>query len=163
MNGIYLLLGSNIGDRLDNLKTAIDRLGSHNIVVIDESSVYETAPWGEQDQAWFLNVVLQIDTPQNEADLLTSCMQTENEMGRVRNEKWGARIIDIDILYYHDTVMDTESLIIPHPGIATRRFTLIPLAELCPNELHPVLHLSQAELLLNCEDPLDCKLTEFTL
>ncbi len=163
MNGIYLLLGSNMGDRLGNLRDAIRRLTQGQIRIIEESSVYETEPWGQSDQAWFLNVIVQIETPLNEQDLLRKCLNTEGEMGRIRTLKWGERIIDIDILYYHDHTVDTEELTLPHPGIPERRFTLVPLSELCPYELHPVLHQSQAELLLNCSDTLDCRLTEFTL
>lgn len=163
MNGIYLLLGSNLGDRLTNIKRAIELMDAHGIRVLNSSSIYETAPWGEANQGWFLNCVIQIEAPYTETQLLNKCLQIEEEMGRVREKKWGERIIDIDILYFNDVILDTETLKLPHPGIPDRRFTLLPLAELCPSELHPLLHQTQTQLLANCADTLDCRLTELQL
>ncbi len=163
MDGIYLLLGSNVSDRLVNLRKADALLRATNLNILENSSVYETEPWGKHDQSWFLNVILQIETPLTPIELLEQCLGTEAEMGRKRVGKWGARLIDIDILYYHHKVIQQEKLIIPHPGIPDRMFTLIPLCELCPDEIHPVLNQTQAELLLACGDPLNCALTEHQL
>lgn len=163
MNGIYILLGSNMGNRLEYLKAAEELLIQHGIQVIDESSIYETAPWGKGNQDWFLNVVLQIETSQSPSELLKTILGVEQSLGRIRKEKWGERFIDIDILYYHNEVIHTEQLSIPHPGIPDRRFTLIPLVEMCPLEEHPITDQTQMELLAECSDELDCKLTDYKL
>jgi len=163
MNGIYVLLGSNMGNRLEYLKAAEEHLIEHNIQILDESSVYETAPWGKENQQWFLNVVLQVDTSLDPVKLLQTILVIEQSLGRVREEKWGERCIDIDILYYHDEVIDQPDLSVPHPGIPDRRFTLIPLAEMCPMEIHPILSKNHLELLADCTDTLDCRLTDHKL
>ncbi len=163
MNGIYLLLGSNLGDRLNNLRTASNFLQNENIKILNESSIYETEPWGPSDQPWFLNIVIQVETLLDENSLLNFCLEVEQKMGRERKEKWGARLIDIDILYYNDQILESEKLTLPHPGIETRRFTLMPLCEIAPNETHPISSQSQVMLLSKCEDALDCRLTEFQL
>jgi len=163
MNGIYLLLGSNLGDRLANLKTASKSLQTNAIKILNESSVYETEPWGTAEQPWFLNVVLHVETFLQEDALLETCLATEKEMGRIRDKKWGERLIDIDILYYNDRVIKTKHLQLPHPEISNRRFTLSPMCELAPNQLHPTTKLTQAEMLTKCEDGLDCRITELQL
>lgn len=163
MNGIYLLLGSNMGNRLEYLKEAEQQLIAEGIQVIDESSIYETEPWGKENQDWFLNVVLQVETSKDPSLLLDAILKVEKSLGRIRKEKWGERCIDIDILYYHDNVVDNKNLTIPHPGIPDRRFTLVPLAEMCPLELHPILSKTQMELMADCNDELDCRLTDYKL
>lgn len=156
MKGIFLLLGSNLGDRLQQLQQAKDILEAHEMVVVDYSSIYESAPWGDENQGWFLNMVLRIDTLHEPMTLLQACLKTEQQMGRTRLKKWGERIIDVDILYYDNLITEDPELTIPHPGIALRRFTLLPMAEIAPAEIHPVLGLSQQELLDICPDPLAC-------
>lgn len=163
MNGIYILLGSNMGNRLEYLREAEQLLIQHGIQVIDESSIYETEPWGKENQDWFLNVVLQIECAKNPDELLNTILDVEKSLGRIRKEKWGERCIDVDILYFHDEVVETRELIIPHPGIPDRKFTLIPLVEMCPIEKHPTLDQNQMELLAECTDTLDCKLTDYKL
>lgn len=163
MNGIYLLLGSNLGDRLLNLKTATNLLEAVGIRILNESSIYETEPWGKADQGWFLNLVLQTETALEPTQLLELCLETEKRMGRKRKEKWGERLIDIDILYYENQIIEGKKLSIPHPAIADRRFTLIPMCELQPNGKHPILDKSQVELLSTCDDNLECKLTEHSV
>ncbi|MBC6400539.1 MAG: 2-amino-4-hydroxy-6-hydroxymethyldihydropteridine diphosphokinase [Ekhidna sp.] len=163
MNGIFLLAGSNIGDRLKHLRDAGALLIKKEITIIDESSIYETAPWGKEDQNWFLNMVLQIETSLAPDKLLQKICYVEAELGRIRKEKWGSRIIDIDILYYHDQIIKSEHLIIPHPGIADRKFTLVPLVEMRPLELHPISKKTQTDLLAECADSLDCILTDYML
>lgn len=163
MNGIYLLLGSNVGDRLENLKKASSLLIERKIQTIEESSIYETSPWGVMDQGWFLNIVLEVQTTYLPEILLQEILSVETMMGRERKEKWGERLIDIDILYYKDQVVGTEDLIIPHPGIPERRFVLVPMAELNPFADHPTLKKNQLELLADCKDDLDCIKTAFKL
>lgn len=163
MNGVYLLLGSNMGNRMEYLREAEKLLIKNNIQVIDESSIYETEPWGKADQAWFLNIVLQVNTSFEPELLLEKILSIETELGRVRKEKWGERPIDIDILYFNHEVIKTKELEIPHSGIPTRRFTLIPLAEMCPLEVHPLISQNQLEMLAACTDELDCRLTDYKL
>lgn len=163
MNGIYLLLGSNMGNQMEYLKEAEKLLIKNGIKVIDESSIYETEPWGKPDQPWFLNIVLQIQTSLTPAALLNKLLEIEIELGRIRKEKWGERSIDIDILYFNDDIIKTESLTVPHPGIAERRFTLIPLVEMCAFEIHPITQQNQMEMLAECVDELDCRLTDYKL
>ncbi len=163
MNGIYLLMGSNIGNRLAYLKQAAELLSDKNLMIVEESSIYETEPWGPKNQDWFLNVVLEISTSMDADQLLQACLGVEQELGRVRKEKWGERSIDIDILYYHNQIIESTKLQIPHPGISERRFTLLPLVEMCPLETHPILDKTQMELLAECNDPLDCRLTDYVL
>ncbi|MEP0273462.1 2-amino-4-hydroxy-6-hydroxymethyldihydropteridine diphosphokinase [Ekhidna sp.] len=163
MNGIYILLGSNMGNRLEYLREAEYALIEEGIQVIDESSIYETEPWGKKDQDWFLNVVLQIETVQKPSNLLKLALKVEERLGRIRKGKWGERCIDIDILYYHDIVLQSDELVIPHPGIPQRKFTLVLLAEMCPLETHPITMQTQIELLAECTDELDCRLTDYKL
>lgn len=163
MNGIYILLGSNMGNRLEYLREAEQQLILSGIQVLDESSIYETEPWGKTDQDWFLNVVLQIDTSKTAKELLDILLQTEKSLGRIRKEKWGERSIDIDLLYFNDEILESELLTIPHSGIEDRRFTLIPLSEMCPLEIHPQTGKTQMQMLANCTDQLDCRLTDYKL
>ena len=163
MNGIYILLGSNMGNRLEYLREAEQLLIANGIQIIDESSVYETQPWGKEDQNWFLNVLIQIETSLVPQDLLKTLLEAEQTLGRIRKEKWGERCIDIDILYYHDLILEDERLSVPHPGIPDRRFTLIPLAEMCPLETHPKTGKTHVRMLADCADELDCRLTDYKL
>ena len=163
MNGIYLLLGSNLGNRLEYLKEAAHLLARQKVKIIDESSIYETEPWGPKDQDWFLNVILEVTTLKDPETLLETILSIEKQLGRTRKEKWGERCIDIDILYYSNQIHSSEKLSIPHPGIPERRFTLVPLVEMAPLEIHPTLNKIHIELLAECSDPLDCKLTDYKL
>ncbi|WP_258104014.1 2-amino-4-hydroxy-6-hydroxymethyldihydropteridine diphosphokinase [Marinoscillum sp. MHG1-6] len=157
MKGIFILLGSNLGNRSENFQKAIELLEAKHIPTISTSSIYETEPWGNPNQDWFLNMVIEVDTVLTPKELLNVCLDTEVQMGRERIEKWGARIIDIDILYFNDEKIDTDNLRIPHPGIAMRRFTLLPLCDLIPSESHPILSLTQKEMLAVCPDELECR------
>lgn len=152
-----------MGNRLTYLQEAARLLSSFGIQILDESSIYETEPWGPKNQRWFLNVVLEVLTSKKADELLECILKVETLLGRVRKEKWGERCIDIDILYYQNEVVDTKELSLPHPGIPDRRFTLLPLVEMAPLETHPVLGKNQMELLAVCNDVLDCKLTELKL
>ena len=158
MEGIFLLLGSNLGNRLKNLKQASTALEEKEIKILMKSSVYETAAWGKTDQQAFLNQVLRVDTSLEPNALLKVILEIELELGRIRKIKWGERLIDIDILYYHQYFLEEDNLKIPHPGIPERRFTLIPLVEICPDFQHPTLKLTQIKLLDNCKDNLEVSL-----
>jgi 2-amino-4-hydroxy-6-hydroxymethyldihydropteridine diphosphokinase len=135
---IYLSAGSNLGDRALNLRNAAASLipEIHPLVL---SSIYETEPWGYADQPSFLNQVIKASTILEPIELLTFLKGIEVFLGRQETFRFGPRLIDLDILFYDDLVIDTPRLTIPHPRISERAFVLIPLAEVAPNLLHPVL------------------------
>lgn len=149
---IYLLLGSNLGDRVQLMQTAASQIAVRVGEVMQASALYETAPWGGIEQPAFLNQVLEVRTELAPEEVLRIILEIEHEAGRVRYERWGARQLDVDILYFGDAVMDTPRLTIPHPRLHERRFTLIPLAQIAPNFRHPVLEKTNTELLEICED-----------
>lgn len=149
---VFLLLGSNLGDRPQVLAAAREAIGEQAGSVVNQSAVYETAPWGITDQPAFLNQVIEISTSLPPEDLLRIILNIEHDLGRVRYERWGARVIDIDILYFGQTVMDSARLTLPHPRIQDRRFVLAPLVEIAPNFLHPVLQKTSSRLLEECPD-----------
>ena len=127
MHTVYLLTGSNIGDSELNLLNASKFIQNQIGKVIASSHVYKTEPWGNKDQQLFLNQVLKVETELEPHQLLKTILEIENSMGRNRKIKWEPRIIDIDILFFNDEIIDQENLQIPHPLIHERRFTLIPL------------------------------------
>jgi 2-amino-4-hydroxy-6-hydroxymethyldihydropteridine diphosphokinase len=149
---VYLLLGSNLGDRLRVMHAASDMLEKTVGKITAMSSVYETAPWGVLEQPSFLNQVLELHTTLTPEEILRLVLEIEHELGRVRYERWGARVIDIDILFFSSEVLDTARLTVPHPRLHERRFTMIPLVEIIPFFMHPVLKKSLSELLTECED-----------
>ena len=152
MNRVYIQIGSNLGDREGYLKQSrlmlVDEIG----LIIKKSSVYESSPWGVENQGSFLNQVLLLETDVKPFDLLDTILIIEKKMGRVRIEKWGERIIDIDILFYNDEIIESNNLCIPHPYISKRRFVLSPLDEIAKNYIHPILHKTINKLLLECLD-----------
>ncbi|HEY4656511.1 MAG TPA: 2-amino-4-hydroxy-6-hydroxymethyldihydropteridine diphosphokinase [Cyclobacteriaceae bacterium] len=154
---IFLLLGSNIGEPAANLNFAHREIGVRIGRIEKASSVYQTAPWGITNQPDFLNQVVMTDTAKDPYRVLDCITGIERTMGRERTQKWGARIIDIDILLYDQLIVHDAVLDIPHPGIPFRRFTLVPLAEIAPDVVHPELQKSIAALLSECEDPSDVK------
>lgn len=156
----YLLLGSNMGQSKTLLTTAAEHIQQKVGFILQKSAIYESEAWGKEDQDPFLNQVLLITTSFSTSHLLHSLLQIELQMGRTRSVKWGARIIDIDILFYDNQQIQLDELTIPHPALAERRFTLIPLHEIAPDFIHPVYHKSIATLLLECQDPLKVKLLE---
>ncbi len=143
---IFLALGSNLGDRLENLETAIQNMPA-GVLVQKRSSIYETPPWGFEDQPPFLNMVIQGETLFSPWKLLKTIKKLEGRMGRQPTFQNGPRLIDIDILFYDDLEFDQRGLVIPHPRIPERAFVLVPLAEIAPNYLHPVLQFTMQQLL----------------
>ena len=130
MNGIFLGLGTNLDNREKNLSSAIELINKQIGTIIKKSSIHKTKAWGKTDQPDFLNMVIKIETKLDPQKLLKQCLSIENELGRIRKEKWGERIIDIDILYFNDLIINDENLKIPHPLIQEREFVLKPLNEI---------------------------------
>lgn len=143
---IYIALGTNLGDRLANLRAAIDAL-LPEVPVVDKSYVYETPPWGFEDQPAFLNMVIKAETKLEPEALLTYLKRLEVDLGREQNFRWGPRLIDLDILFYDDLVLDSPPLVIPHPRLHERAFVLVPLADVAPDLVHPVLQRSVSDML----------------
>lgn len=154
VNEAYLIMGTNLGKRAGNLAIARKQIEENIGLVQKLSSIYETEPWGIADQPAFYNQAVKIHTPLSAIQVLACIHQIEHEMGRVRQEKYGARIIDIDILFFNDEVYNTVQLIIPHPRITERNFVLAPLAEIAPGFIHPVLQQPVSALLELSTDPL---------
>lgn len=152
---IFLLTGSNLGQREQYLQEANNKLSEILGTPIAVSSLYETAAWGKTDQPAFLNQVLVFENNISVHDLLKLVLATEQAMGRQRQEKWTARNIDIDILFYGAHVIQEQNLQVPHPFLHERRFTLEPLCEIAPQFMHPVLHKTCAQLLADCKDQLE--------
>ena len=135
---IYLALGTNLGDRFANLQAAIAALPPA-VRVLAQSPVYETPPWGLTDQPAFLNMVLKGETALAPVELLKRLKLLETELGRLPAVRWGPRRIDMDILFYDKLILDTPELTIPHPHLHERAFVLVPLADLAPDLVHPLL------------------------
>ena len=130
----FLGLGSNLGDKEANIRESLERLSHHPGVRVEKvSSLYETAPVGFTDQPDFLNAAAEIETNLEPMDLLCITSDIEKKMGRVRNFRWGPRVIDIDVLLYDDVLLDTPELVIPHPRMYERAFVMVPLAEIAPD------------------------------
>lgn len=154
MKGIYLLLGSNLGNSKEILDHAVSEI-EHDIGdIINTSSIYKTKAWGMEDQPDFLNQVVEIESSFSPEVLLEKVNKIEEKLGRVRLIKWQARIIDIDILYYGNVIIKSKHLVIPHPENENRNFVLAPMAEIAPDFIHPVLKLPQKKLLKNSKDDL---------
>jgi 2-amino-4-hydroxy-6-hydroxymethyldihydropteridine diphosphokinase len=157
MNKAFLLTGSNWGDREQHLTTARELINDQCGTIVAESSLYETAAWGKTDQPSFLNQALEVDTTLHARQLIRRILKVEKMMGRVRKEKYGPRLIDIDILLFNNEKHNYPFLKLPHPEMQNRRFALIPLAEMAPEMMHPVLNKTIAQLLRECPDELDVK------
>lgn len=154
MNEVYLLTGGNMGNRLQYLEQAAASIEKNIGAITRRSAVYETAAWGLENQDAFLNQVLEIRTHLDPGSVLAEILGIEENMGRKREQKYGPRIIDIDILFFNDEVIDRPGLKLPHPQMQFRRFVLEPLSQLIPSRIHPLLKKTVKELLDECQDPL---------
>lgn len=150
LHSTFISLGSNLGDRLDNLNQALDHLPPL-VIVLEISPVYETPPWGYEDQSPFLNQVIKAHTALSPFDLLSYLKKTEIVVGRQPTFRYGPRVIDLDILFYDQLVMETPQLTIPHPHLSTRAFVLVPLADIDPELRHPVTGETVREMLAHLD------------
>ena len=146
MIDVFLLLGSNLGDRKAYLEQAVVYIKTDIAPIVNRSSVYETQSWGKTDEPDYLNQVIRLKSDMPAHDLLERILHIEQMMGRKREVKWGSRIIDIDILFYGQAIINDEELTIPHPELHKRLFTLAPLNEIAPDFIHPGLHRSIFQL-----------------
>ncbi|AEI49427.1 2-amino-4-hydroxy-6-hydroxymethyldihydropteridine diphosphokinase [Runella slithyformis] len=151
-HSVFLLLGANLGEREAMLAKAARLIAERIGLIKAQSHLYETAPWGMIDQPAFLNQVLEVKTALLPEAVLVQTLEMEKQLGRERRMRWGARVIDIDMLYFAGVILETEALHLPHPRLHQRRFTLVPLAEIAPDFMHPVLHKTNQQLLCECTD-----------
>lgn len=148
MHKVFIALGSNLGDKKDNINEAIKRINDKGIKILKVSSIIETEPYGYKDQDKFLNAVCLVETDLSPHELLNVLLEIEREMGRVRTIKWGPRVIDLDIIFYDDLIINEANLIIPHPDAHNRTFVMGPLSEIEPDFIHPVLNKTVKEIYL---------------
>jgi 2-amino-4-hydroxy-6-hydroxymethyldihydropteridine diphosphokinase len=150
----YIGIGSNLESPAENCLKAIERLNAHpDLTLVARSSLYQSEPFGITDQDWFVNSVVQITTGLSPEKLLEVCLSIELKMGRTRTEKWGPRIIDLDILFYDELILKQDGLEIPHPGIAERSFVLSPMNEIAPDFVHPGLKKNIEALMRKIQNP----------
>lgn len=156
---ITVILGGNSGDRAEYIRQATDLLIQRTGTLATASSLYETAPWGFESDEPFLNQVLQIETDLCPEAFLQQALAIEKALGRKRpsNVRYASRTIDIDLLFCDTEIIRTQTLTVPHPRIAERRFVLVPLNEIMPGFVHPLLRKSVSQLLAECNDPLPVK------
>ena len=152
MSLVYLQLGSNLGDRLSILNTAVSKISTQVGDLLLLSEIYQSSPWGVEGQGDFLNQVILIESSYSAKLILEIILNIEKELGRVRIEKWGERVIDIDILFYNDEIIEASDLCVPHKYISKRKFVLLPLNEIAPNFIHPKYDKTITQLLAECLD-----------
>lgn len=152
MKTAFISIGSNVGDREQQIAAAVQALAERGIRVKQKSSIYSTEPVDAETQGWFLNCVVEVETDLMPRQLLRALQQIENDLGRKRLVRRGPRVIDLDILFYSSSVVRAPELEIPHPRLTQRRFVLVPLAEIAPGLRHPVENKSIDELLAETED-----------
>ena len=152
MNQVYLQLGSNMGERYQYLSSAISLIEEKIGVVESASKIYESTPWRIDGQENYLNQVLLVKSNLSSLGVLHEALQIENELGRVRLEKWGERIIDVDIIFYNDEMIEKAELCVPHKHMHERLFVLLPLVEIAPDFIHPKYKKTIIELVASCSD-----------
>jgi 2-amino-4-hydroxy-6-hydroxymethyldihydropteridine diphosphokinase len=157
MNHAWLLTGGNLENRKQNLAKASELINIHCGSIIKSSSLYETAAWGKTDQPAFLNQALEVQTSLTARQLMRCILKLEKMMGRIRKEKYGPRIIDIDLLLFNNEKHNHSFLKLPHPEMQNRRFALLPLAEIAPDIIHPVFSKTIIDLLNESEDKLEVR------
>lgn len=155
MNTVYLLTGGNMGNRSFNLAQAEQYIQQYCGEITRRSAIYETAAWGFTDQPAFYNQALMFQTSLSPDQLMRKLLEIELEMGRIRTQKMGPRVIDLDILLIDDLIIESSLLSVPHPALTQRRFALMPLAEIAPSLVHPIEGKTIAELLNECPDTLN--------
>ena len=152
---VFILLGSNLGNRELLVNQAVEMIGKRCGKIVAKSSMYESEPWGFKADYWFLNQVVVIDTTMSPDELMLSLLSIEKELGRdrsIQHECYVSRPMDLDILYYDDEIIDTDLVVAPHPRLHLRRFTLLPLCDVAPDFIHPLLGKSNRQLLDECKD-----------
>ncbi len=155
MNTVVLLIGGNEGERLMFLQQAVEQIEKRVGEVLKKSSIYETEPWGFSAEQNFLNQALVVSTGKSPQETLKECLQIEENLGRQRlSEGYASRTMDIDILFFNEEIIQTTELEIPHPRLHQRLFVLLPLVEIMPDFIHPVLKKNISALLENCQDML---------
>lgn len=157
MNQIYILLGANLGNPTSQIAQASTRLQDRIGPIVKSSALYVSEGWGVTDQPLFYNQALIIQTDLDKQTCLSICQEIETELGRTRLVKWGARLIDIDIIYFNDEVYESEDLVIPHPLMQFRNFVLVPFCEIAEDYVHPLLRQTNRQLLSKSEDELVVK------
>lgn len=159
MHRLFLILGGNIGEVKNSIDNALKLIDTKIGTIAAQSHYYQTQAWGNTDQPDFINLVCEVNTIHTPQDCLQYVLEIETQLGRVRYTKWGARLIDIDILYYDDLIIQTQRLTIPHPHLHERKFVLVPLCELAPDFIHPILKTDNKTLLLHLDDNLQVEIT----
>jgi len=157
MNNVTLSIGGNLGNRMENIRRVIGYIEERIGAIKQRSSVYESEPWGFEAEHCFLNAVVVVETTLSPESVLQEAHAIENIMGRIRNGNgYTSRTMDIDILFFNDDVINTPTLTVPHPRLHERHFVLLPLAEVMPEKVHPVLRKKTGEILARCRDEGNC-------
>ena len=152
---VFVLLGSNLGDREHLVNQACKMIGERCGKIVAESSLYESEPWGFQSEHWFLNQVVEVQTQLSPDEMMRQLLEIEKELGRDRStphEGYVSRPMDLDILYFGNQIVDTQLVTAPHPRLHQRRFTLLPLCDIAPDFVHPTMKKTNLQLLDECQD-----------
>lgn len=154
----YLSLGGNLGNTIEIFQNSMEILTKKVGKITQISSLYQTAAWGPIPQNDFINQVIEVETKLSAQELMDILLEIELQQGRVRQERWGPRTLDLDIIFFGEQLISTENLEIPHPRMEDRKFVLIPMVEINPNLIHPISRKSIRQILLECKDECDCKI-----